>query len=443
MSQGDLCRALAALLLLLLAAHLVGRLFAKFRQPPVIGEILGGLLLGPTLLGQLAPQVEQWLFPRQGPVATCLELVYQLGMLLLMFLAGLEMRTVFSRRDGRAVALIAVVGMVVPFAFGLLLAKVVDLSGQLGPARNTTALTLIIACGIAITSIPVISRIMMDLGLINTPFARVILSVAALEDIVLNVVISIAVGMVSSVGPRAFGLAPELGITSAGASAAYHSVASLAFLGAVALLGLVIRRLAPGGGPGPVNGLAVRVAAVLAAAALCSYLGVAPMYGAFVVGLMSSVGGRTAPAAADALRSVRGFATGFFIPIYFAVVGLRLDLVRAFDPGFTLAFIAVACAVKAVSVYLGARLAQRPAADSRHLAVALNARGGPGIVLATVALDAQIVNSAMFTTLVLTAVITSLLAGWWLERAIARGQLTTEPTPLAPARQPQEQGVPT
>ncbi|MGG2459855.1 cation:proton antiporter [Streptomyces sp. RGM 3693] len=436
MSQGDLCRTLAALLLLLLAAHLVGRLFARFRQPPVIGEILGGLLLGPTLLGQLAPRVEHWLFPRQGPVATCLELVYQLGMLLLMFLAGLEMRTVISRRDGRAVGLIAVVGMAVPFAFGLLLAKVVDLSDQLGPARNTTALTLIIACGIAITSIPVISRIMMDLGLINTPFARVVLSVAALEDIVLNVVISIAVGMVSGTGPHAFGLASELGITSTGASAAYHSLASMAFLGLVALLGLLIRRMARArGGTGAVNGLAVRVAAVLAAAALCTYLGVAPMYGAFVVGLMSSVGGRSA-ATADSLKSVRGFATGFFIPIYFAVVGLRLDLVHDVDPGFTVAFIAVACVVKAVSVYLGARLA-------RQSAVALNARGGPGIVLATVALDAHIVNSGMFTTLVLTAVSTSLLAGWWLERAIAQGQLSTHPAPPAPARQSQEQGVPT
>ena len=113
MAQTDLFKILSALVLLLLAAHLTGRLFRRFRQPPVVGEILGGLLLGPTVLGQLLPQVQHWIFPKQGPVAVCLELVYQLGMLLLMFLAGVEMRTVFSRKDGRTVGLIAVVGMVV------------------------------------------------------------------------------------------------------------------------------------------------------------------------------------------------------------------------------------------------------------------------------------------------------------------------------------------
>ncbi|MEY2231201.1 MULTISPECIES: cation:proton antiporter [Streptomyces] len=433
MAPIDLCRLLTGLVLLLLAAHLTGRLFARFRQPSVIGEIVGGLFLGPTLLGQLLPQVQHWIFPKQGPVATGLELMYQLGMLLLMFLAGCEMRAVFSRKDSRTVGVIAVVGMAAPFAFGLLAVRAVDTSDLIGPAGSTTALTLVIACSIAITSIPVISRIMLDLGVIRTAFARVVLSVAVLEDIVLNVVLSVAVGMVASSRQGRFGLASELGIESANASAAYHSVASVAFLGLVALAGLLFRRRrGKADGHHPLGQVAVRVSAVLAAAAVCIYLGVAPMYGAFVIGLMSSLD-RDA-STSGSIQAVGGFARGFFIPVYFAVVGLKLNLVHDFDFGFTAAFLAVACVVKAVSVYAGARLTKRPVPESVNLAIAMNARGGPGIVLATVALDAGIISASLFTTLVLTAVITSLLAGWWLERAIAQGTLSRD-TDLAPTPQ--------
>jgi Kef-type K+ transport system membrane component KefB len=366
-------------------------------------------------------------------VNTCLQLVYQVGMLLLMFLAGVEMRTVFSWRDGRAVGVIAVVGMAVPFAFGLLAAKALDPSSLLGRAHSTTALTLVIACSIAITSIPVISRIMLDLGIIRTPFARLVLSVAVLEDIVLNVVLSVAVGTVASSAGKGFGLPFELGIVSANASAAYHSIASVGFLGLVALIGLMLRHRYPADG-GPAGQVAGHVSAVLAAAAACVYLGVAPMYGALVIGLISGLNGGLPNT--ESVKAVRAFATGFFIPVYFAVVGLQLDLVHQFAPGFTVAFIAVACVVKAVSVYAGARLARRPAAEAVHLAVAMNARGGPGIVLATVSLGAGIIAPSVFTTLVLTAVITSLLAGWWLERAIVRGSLAQD-EPLPPVLQVQ------
>ncbi|MGX1885638.1 cation:proton antiporter [Streptomyces sp. NPDC055287] len=422
MSQIDLFRVLAALALLVTAAHLVGRLFARFRQPPVIGEILGGLLLGPTVLGQLLPEAQTWLFPGTGPAASGLALVYQIGMLLLMFTAGMEMRTVFSRKDGRSVAVIAVAGMVVPFALGLLTVKVIDTGDVLGPAADVQALTLVIACAIAVTSIPVISRIMLDLGIIRTRFARIVLSVAVLEDIVLNVILSVALGMVAGSRKDGFGLAHTLGITSANGSAAYHSAASVAFFGLMVLAAAALRRR-PGAAPGATGrrpgAIAVRMAVILAASASCVFLGVAPMFGAFVVGLLSRMTGQSPHS--ESLAQVRGFASGFFIPVYFAIVGLKLDLVHSFDPWFTAGFILVACAAKAASVYGGARLAKRKGSEPLDLAVALNARGGPGIVLATVSFDAGIVNASLFTTLILTAIVTSQIAGWWLERAVARG----------------------
>ncbi|WP_077796105.1 cation:proton antiporter [Streptomyces sp. JHA26] len=437
MSQTELCRVLLALALLLAAAHLTGRLFARFRQPPVVGEILGGLVLGPTVLGQLLPGVENWLFPAEGPVAFGPALVYQLGMLLLMFTAGVEMRTVFSRKDGRSVAVIAAAGMAVPFAIGLLAVEVVDTGDLVGPADDVTALTLVLACAIAVTSIPVISRIMLDVGIIRTRFAKVVLSVAVVEDVVLNVILSVALGMVAGAGSEGFGLAHTLGVGSANASAAYHSVASVVFFVVMTLVALAMRRLprpargGPDGAGSPLGAVAVRMAVLLAVAASCVYLGVAPMFGAFVVGLLSGMTGRTS--GSEPLGQLRGFAAGFFIPVYFATVGLKLDLVHSFDLWFTVGFILVACLAKAASAYAGARLASRSKAESLDLAVALNARGGPGIVLATVSFDAGIVNASLFTTLILTAIVTSQIAGWWLERAVARGAFAAEGVPASRA----------
>ncbi|WP_328720683.1 cation:proton antiporter [Streptomyces sp. NBC_00247] len=439
----DLFRLLVSLLVLLVAAHFMGRLFGRLRQPPVIGEILGGLLFGPSLFGLITPEAQAWLFPKTGPASAGLTLVYQLGTLLLMFLAGIQMRTVFSRQDSRAVGLIAVVGMVIPFGFGLLLVQVVDLSGAMGPAADKTALTLVIACAVAITSIPVISRIMLDLGITDTAFARVVLSVAVLEDVVLNVVIAVALGMVNSGKHDTFGAASLLGVGSGYGAAAYHALVSLAFFGVVAAVSILVRRLLArrpraAGDDRPTSRVAVRLAMVLAAAGGCLFLGITPMYGAFVVGLMTGWGRPPKAAGDEPEKAIQGFATGFFIPVYFAVVGLKLDLVHSFAPLYTLLFIAFACVVKAASVYAGARWAGRAPTDSVNLAVAMNARGGPGIVLATLSYDAGIVNATLFTTLVLTAIVTSLMAGTWLESAIKRGLLlrADPPVPSVGARRP-------
>lgn len=425
-SEADLFRILIALVLLLTAAHLMGRLFSRLRQPPVIGEIVSGLLLGPTLLGVLAPGVQAWIFPREGAVAAGLGLVYQMGVLLLMFLAGAEMRTVFRRQDGRTVGMIAVTGLVIPFLLGLLFVAMTDVSGLVGPARNEPALTLILACAIAVTSIPVISRIMLDLGIMQSAFARIVLSVAVLEDVVLNMFIAIALGVANQSLGREFGVVALLDIRSLEWSIGYHAAASVGFFVFAAVLGVVWRRRwtrpRPAAG-GAAGGVAVRVALTLSMAASCVLLGIAPIFGAFVVGLMMGSGQDSANA--EPIATIRGFAGGFFVPVYFAIVGLKLDLVKDLALWFTLGFIAFACAAKASSVYLGARLSGNPPLGSVNLAVAMNARGGPGIVLATLSYDAGIINAELFTTLVLTAIVTSLMAGSWLQAMVARGLLTT------------------
>src|SRR5690348_5962353 len=176
-ADAELARLLVALAVLLVAAHGMGSLFARFGQPPAIGEIVGGILLGPTVLGAIAPKIQQWIFPSSGMSAAALGAVYQLGLLLLMFAAGAEMRRLLQRNAVRTVGLIAGFGMILPFAAGLGLVAALGTKQFIGTAGNRTALVLVFGLAIAVTSIPVISRIMHDLNLLPTRFARIVLSV--------------------------------------------------------------------------------------------------------------------------------------------------------------------------------------------------------------------------------------------------------------------------
>lgn len=355
----------------------------------------------------------------------------ELGLLFLMFLAGSEVRARPGAGERRVVAVVAVTGLVLPFATGLAVARLLDPGRYSGPNGSATTFALVFGVAVAVTSIPVISRILLDLGLLGTGLARVVLSVAVVEDVVLYVVLAVALGLAQGHGSEAYGLPGLLPTHSAAPVAAFHVGIAVLFLAAVLAGGArafrwlaesranVLERRSP---------VAFRLAFLLSLVLLCVVLGVNPVFGALAAGLSAARADRSRAApgswAADsseaAWDALRQFALAFFVPVYFAVVGVRLDLVRQFDPVFFAWFCALACAVKAASVWLGARLAGEPNERATTLAVALNARGGPGIVLATVTLSAGVVNERFFTALVVLSVLTSQAAGVWLERVAGR-----------------------
>jgi len=414
----DLARLLVALAVLLIAAHGMGSLFARFGQPPAIGEIVGGILLGPTVLAAISPNLQRWIFPSAGMPAAALGAVYQLGLLLLMFSAGAEMRRLLQRNAVRTVGLIAGFGMVLPFAAGLGLAAALGTRQFMGVARNHTALVLVFGLAIAVTSIPVISRIMHDLDLLSTRFARIVLSVAVTEDIVLYVVLAVAVGLVQTTSSTAFGVPAALHLHTIAQNSLYHTIVALIFL-AVALSfgGRAYKMLAEM----RVNVLARRSPVafqllwMLALSAAALALGLVPLYGAFTAGLAVAVADDSLAVRVDR-NALTGISFGFFVPVYFALIGLQLDLLHYFNPLFFLGFLIFGCAAKAASVYLGSRLSRENRFMSWSLAVALNARGGPGIVLASTAYATGIINQTFFVSLVMLSIVTSLLAGSWLER---------------------------
>jgi Kef-type K+ transport system membrane component KefB len=420
MLDADPLRLLLALVSLLLASQLLGNLFQRLRQPRVIGEILCGLLFGPTVLGAAAPQAYLALFVSSPGHQQILAFVFWLGLLLLMFCSGMENQPVRSRTEWRTVAYLVATGATLPLVAGWAAAMTLDLTEFYGPKASSATFGFLVAIAMAVTSIPVISKIFHDLGISGTPFARLVLSAALVEDILLWVLLSITLSMV-------VGEARDPWVLARGV------VGTAAYFTLVMLFG---HRMYDGFSRARWNPLRASPDAMplllvfLLGVALAYVFGVNPIFGAFLAG---RVVGRSARISRQTREQVVGFSFGLFVPVYFASVGLKLTLRHDFHWLALAGLLTFAFVVKGLAVWAGARLAGERPARSLHLAVALNARGGPGIVLATVALDAGLVSSGSYAILVLLALVTSMVAGWWLQRVLARRPQELEGEPIAAA----------
>ncbi len=407
MSNADLTSILLILLLLVGCAQLLGFVFVKIRQPKVVGEILAGVLLGPTLLGRFsfAARFTQATH-QQGSI---LNFVYWLGLLLLMFLSGAETRHLFSREERREVSWLAIVGTGIPFLLGLLLGPWLVRPSLAGPNGNRISLTIILAVGVAVTSVPVVSKIFADLKILNTRFARLVLGVAVLEDIVLWMALAVATAMAGKtvLQPRQMTI---------------HLVATIGYFAlGLTILPRMVKRI----NASRFNVLAQHSPVAYALAVLLGYcvvaglLDVSVVFAAFLAGF--AVVHRRRKLFAEALTSIGSVSFAFFIPVYFAIVGMKLDLIRGLSWWMLSAFLAGSCLIKILSVSLAGRFAGFRGLDLINLSITTNARGGPGIVLASVAFDAGIISATFYTTLVLAAVLTSQFAGAWLDYVLRRG----------------------
>jgi Kef-type K+ transport system membrane component KefB len=407
MSDSALASVLFVLLLLVGFAQLLGYLFVKLRQPKVVGEILAGIVLGPALLGRL-PFVSHLIdtAKHQGNI---LDFVYWLGLLLLMFLSGAETQQLFTREERRVVGWLGVVGTGIPFVLGLIFGPWLIRPALAGPNGNRVSLIIILAVGVAVTSVPVVSKIFADLKILHTRFARLVLGVAVLEDIALWLALAVATAVAgkTALDPRAM---------------TYHLLATVAFF----VLGLtLVPRLVKRVNKSRFNvvaknsPVAYAIAVLLAYCAVAGALQVSLVFAAFLAGF--AVVHKKRRLFADALDAIGKVAFAFFIPIYFAIVGLKLDLIRGVSLWMIVAFVVGTCVVKILSVSLAGRFAGFRGLDLINLAITTNARGGPGIVLASVAFDAGIISPKFYTTLVIAAILTSQIAGAWLDYVLRRG----------------------
>lgn len=427
MSNSELTAILCIALLLVGLAQVLGYLFVKLRQPKVVGEIAAGIVLGPALLGRLP--VIQHLLQYGNQQAYVLDFVYWLGLLLLMFLSGAETRQLFTREERREVGWLAIIGTGLPFLLALLLGPWLIRPDLFGPNGNRLSLIIVLAVGVAVTSVPVVSKIFADLKILHTRFARLVLGVAVLEDIVLWLALAVATAVAgkAALNPRAM---------------SFHLLATVGFF----VLGLtIVPRMVKRINKSRFNVMAQHSPVAYAIAVLLLYcvvagaLGVSLVFAAFLAGF--AVVHTKRRLFAEALDAIGKVSFAFFIPVYFAMVGLKLDLVHGLSLWMLAAFLLGSCLVKVLSVSLAGRLAGFRGLDLLNLAITTNARGGPGIVLASVAFEAGIISATFYTTLVLAAVLTSQVAGAWLDYVMRKGwplltPTTSEEATLAPESTP-------
>lgn len=405
----ELTRFFFVIVLLLFFSHTCGYLFHRFKLPRVIGEILGGFLLGPTVLGFFAPDVYRWLFFAFESEGKLLSLIYWLGLVLLMFVSGFEIQKSLNPEDNKIIFALTVGSTLLPFVAGWLAPSFYDFTPYIGVKNSREALQLVIAIATAVTSIPVISKIFMDLQIMHTRFAKISLSTATIHDVILWVALAIATGLVSS-GSASF------------ASISYTVLVTILFF---SLSLIVIPRLITFFNDSKwnfllkssVGGYILFVCFLFSG--IASTLQVNIVFGALLAGIV--IGIVQDERFEVEKKHIREISLAFFTPLYFSIVGLKLNLIHHFDLPFFLFFLVFATIFPLIGTLISARLMKRDWLSSFNLSVAMVTKGGPGIVLATVAYELGIINETFFVTLVLIAIITSLLAGAWFRFVLTRG----------------------
>ena len=420
MNHFDIGSIVLTLSVLLATAHIVGYIFERMRQPRLVGEIIAGLILGPFVLGKTSAPIFQRLFGESNhinPQQIILNFIYWVGLFLLMFLSGSETRRILAKENRRETLWLFGVGTSLPFCIvlGLSYIGAIHLHQLSGPTQNLTSTALILAIAVAVTSIPVISRIFIDLGIIKTRFASLILSFAVLEDIVLWGVLAIATGITAT----------NIGETSLAGTVARHTLTTFAFmLTGLTLLPILLKKIHK-----TRWNLLIKASPIgyiffllFLYTALAHALDVNLVFAAFLAGfgLVGGMSGNQRHLFSSHLESISKVSFGGFIPIYFAMVGYKLTLNSSFSLPLFLEFLFGSSAIVIACFLFAAHLAGFRGLDALNLAITKNARGGPGIVLASVALDAGIINASFYTTLVITAILTSQFAGTWLRYIISK-----------------------
>jgi Kef-type K+ transport system membrane component KefB len=396
---------------LLLLALLFGRLAGRFGMPAIVGELMVGVLLGPTVLGHLPAHLSGWLPQRDPQQLMLLEVTGQLGLLLLVGLTGAHLDLALVRKRATVAMRISAAGLVVPLALGVV-------TGFLLPdtlvARDRTTFALFMGVAMCVCAIPVIAKILLDMKLQHRTIGQLIMTTAVIDDTVGWVLLAMVSAMAT------------IGLS---AGSIVLSVASLvvvliisATLGRL-LVRAVLRRALATREPTVVIGAIVVLIILFSAATHAARF--EPVLGAFLCGILIGTVGLPA----RMLDPLRTIMVAVLAPVFFAMAGLRTDLTLLIKPSVllpALAVLAVAIAGKFAGAYLGARLSRLNHWEALALGAGLNARGVIEIIVATVGVKLGVLNTAAYTIVVLVAIVTSLMAPPLLRYAMNRVLHTAE-----------------
>jgi Kef-type K+ transport system membrane component KefB/nucleotide-binding universal stress UspA family protein len=390
-------------------ARVLGQASRRIGQPAVVGELAAGVLIGPSVLGRVAPETFSWLFPSDIVQSGMLFTVGWLGVMMLLVVTGFETDLALISRLGRAAVLVTFGSLALPFALGLGSGFLAP-DALLGDDSQRFTFALFLAAALTISSLPVIAKILSDLELLRRNFGQLTLAVAMANDVIGWVLLGLIAGLASS---GRFDTGQLL--TTIGSLAVFLIVAALLGQRFVDLVMRWLRRLSVGVG----GFVTVAVAFALGLGSITQAIGVEGVLGAFIAGILL---GRSRYKRQEAEDQLETFTSAFLAPIFFATAGLRVELGTLSDPvviWWAVIIVLVASIAKFFGSWAGARMAGLGNRDGMALGSALNARGALEIVIATVGLSLGVLNDASYTIVVIMAIATSVMAAPLL-RAITR-----------------------
>lgn len=407
----DVLLLLIQIAVLLAAARLCGEIALRLGQPSVVGEISAGILLGPSFLSALWPWFGEHLVPQTAIQGHLLEVVSMIGAMLLLLITGLETDVTLIRRHARTAAGVSFGGIVTTFASGFALGWYLP-DELLADPNERLVFALFVATAMSISAIPVIAKVLMDMNLMRRDVGQTILAAGMSDDTVGWILLSIVAALAS-------------GQAVGGTEVALAVGKVLLFLLVSFTVGRWVLRKALEFTQDEIRSrdrlLTVVVVFAFAFGAFSQALGLEAVLGAFVCGILLSQMRRLP---SHVVHTLETMALGVFAPVFFGVAGLKVDVKGLFNPtlaGFALLVVAVACGGKIVGTYLGARLiGGKDHWTALSFGSGLNARGAMEIIIATIGLSLGILSQAMFSIIVLMAMVTSLMAPFALRYTLSR-----------------------
>ena len=405
MNHNDLINLLLCIGTMLLIGRLFGEFFRKLKMPLVVGELVAGILLGPSLLGKYFPVLDDIVFTTKGKVGLVLNGITSISVIMLLFVAGMEVELSVIRQQGKTAFKTSLIGLVIPMVLGFFAGKY--FFGFLGESGVESSLTfsLFMGTAMAISALPVIARTLMDLDLFKTKIGMIIIAAAMFDDLIGWIMFSVILGMMhTGSNPYAFlfTLAYTLGFAI-----------FMLSIGRVMInksLPWAKRNLSWPGGV-----LAISLGLAFLGAAFTEKIGIHAIFGAFIVGITFGDSVHLNEKTRDIIHQ---FVTNIFAPLFFVSVGFKLNFVQNFDLQIVLLVFGLAVVTKLLGAGLGALWGGLNFKEAVAVGFGMNARGAMEILLGTLALDAHLISSQLFVALVVMAVVTSIMAGPMLQYLI-------------------------
>lgn len=411
LSASQITSLLLGLGILLIVARILGEIAESMGQPAVIGELLAGILLGPSVLGQINPDLMYALLPIEKDfAAVAFEGFTVLAITLYLLVAGMEVDLSTIWKQGRAAAFVGATGVVFPFAIGFAAAWFFPSMLGMDSSSDTPVFifALFLATALSISALPVIAKTLMDLNMFKSDFGMIIISAAVFNDLIGWIIFAVILGMLGADKPNDLDIVAIIGLTLGFA------------VFCLTVLRWAIHRSLPWiqahtSWPAGVLSLAMGVA--LLGAAFTEWLGVHAIFGAFLVGVAI---GDSPHLRTRTRATLEHFISFIFAPLFFASVGLMVDFASNFDLGLVLVVLAISMVGKVLGCGLGARWSGMAWQQSWAVGFGMNARGTMEIILGLLALQFGLINEPLFVALVVMALVTSMISGPAMQRILRR-----------------------